>query len=255
MRRPAALVFAATLALGVGLVTAHVSASADDQAAADAAMAAFSERMIEAGGVSRGPTDITELDAEELAEQDNFGVECFGDAVSGLEAGGRMEGETARVFSAEFTFVPPGTPVTTDWLGIDLSEHDVVTASIVTVDADHIAAIEELVDQMGSDDGAQCVMDTFVAQLSSEDTTGDSATLPGFELEASAEFDIGVGDASAEIHFGLTSEIGEQTYEFNTALYVARIDRSLVFVAVVTGAELVSEIDGQAELAALVDSL
>lgn len=253
MKRSVALLAGATLALGTGLTATHVSANADDQSAADAATAAFNDRMTEAGGVSSGPTDITEVPPEDL-EEDDIGMECFNAAALGLDAGGRMEGETARSFSDDFTFASD-EPESTDPAEMYVADEDTVSAAVITVDGDHGADIEELVDQLGSGESAQCLEDAFMADATASEGTDVAPSVPEYIVEITAESDLGVGDASALLTLRIASEAEDFSYEYTTAIYVARVDRTMAFVTIDTGAESVSDVDGQAELEALVDAL
>jgi hypothetical protein len=239
---------AAALLAGAGLATAHTAtASADDQAAADAAIAAFNERMLGAGGVSDGPQDTEEIDPEEY-EAENPGSECFGEFATGLDAGGRLEGETGRAFSDYFSFAAPEDS--------DQSGSDQVSAGIITVDEEHRGAIHDFVEVVGSGDVAACIEEAFTAMLVEEAAAAGTAAPedPG-SVEADAESDLGIGDASARIGITLSYNFEDVPYVFTIQAWVAAVDRTLVQISLSSDEEQVSDIDPVAELEALVDSI
>src|SRR5262245_49297264 len=99
MSRLLALGAAAPLALGVlGPFTAAVDS--EDQAAADAAVAVFNQRMTDAGWTSQGP--LIQSGAPEEGEETVFGT-CLGGFERYLDyTDQRFVGETARAFSDDF---------------------------------------------------------------------------------------------------------------------------------------------------------
>lgn len=257
MRRPALVLAGVTLAV-IGLTTTRVTATAvDDQAAADTAIASFNERMTEAGGVSDGPPDMSATADTEIVEDDPF-AECFGD-IAALEPAGQLDGETARAFSDNFTFPPAGETLDTDALSMAISGNDTVNAAVITVDADHAGTIDELVRAFGSDEAETCLEGLFDEFAEDTDDGGasdnSSDDVTGFGIDVAAEPDLGIGDASASLQLMLSGNIDEEAYESNTAVYVARVDRSLVFLTINTDAEPTTDIDGLAELALIADSL
>lgn len=238
----------------IGMTAERVAATAaDDQAAADAAMASFNERMAAAGGVSDGPPDLTAAEDAEAVEDDPF-AGCFGD-ITGLEPNGRLEGETARAFSDNFTFPPDGEPLDTDPLSMAISQDDAVSAAVITVDADHADAVDELVRALGSDEAATCLEGLFNDMAADEANAGSSPNAAGFEVDVAAEADLGIGDASASLQLALTDSADGTASESNTAVYLARSDRSLVYLTISTDAEPNAVFDAPAELVAIVDSL
>jgi hypothetical protein len=259
MERRASYLFTAALAA----MTASAAASGDvfagandDQANADAAIAAFDDDMLEAGAVSDGPQDTTPSTEEEIAAE-NPGLECFGDFGTGLDAGGRLEGETARAFSDNFTL-----PATDEVPSTDPTYHpggDSISAAVVTLDDEHQDTLDQLVGFAGSDDVATCLEDSFqaaiAAELATADTTGGSEP-PSYEIDVSAEPDIGIGDSSAQFALLLTTTYQGATYVYNTYVYLARVDRSIALVNVTSNeAELESDIDPLEILGALVDAI
>jgi hypothetical protein len=250
MRRPTILILTAAVAIAGGAASASAG-SADDQAAADEAVASFNERMTEAGGESSGPPDTTPMEDEEIVEDDPFAA-CFGDEAA-LEPGGpQLEGESARAFSDDFVFTSSDQPDGTDPMAV--ASGDTVSALVVTVDADHVELIDGWVDAFGSEDTATCVEDLYGEMSASESGDDTSLELPAIEIDVTAEPDLGIGDASAGLHLMLASG-GEFAFELNTAIFAARTGRSLVIVSIIGGAEPVSDVDGTAELAAIVDAL
>jgi hypothetical protein len=246
MKRLVPILVATSLGAAALACAGPVSASADDQATADAAIAGFNERLTEAGGESSGPPDTTPIDPEEYAAE-NPGSECFGEFATGLDPGGQVEGETARADGDHFSL--PGDDGT-----------DEVDASVVVVDEDHADIVRDFVDEIGSEDVATCLEEAFGALLESEAASaeeGSDETLPEYSgtIEVDAESDIGVGDASAHVRIGTEITYGDESYTSNVDLYVAVSGRSLAGVTVVTVAEPATDFDPVAELEALVDSL
>jgi hypothetical protein len=246
MKRLVPILVATSLGAAALAASGPVSASADDQATADAAIAGFNERLTEAGGESSGPPDTTPIDAEEYSEE-NPGSECFGEFATGLDPGGHVEGETARADGDHFSL--PGD-----------EGSDEIDASVVVVDEDHADIVRDFVDEVGSEDVASCLEEAFGALLEAEAASaedGSDATLPEYSgtIEVDAESDIGVGDASAHIRIGTAVAYDDVTYTSNVDLYAAVSGRSLAGVTVVTEEEPATEFDPVAELEALVDSL
>ena len=241
---------AAGLIGAAGLATPHAaSASADDQAAADSAIAAFNERMLDAGGESNGPPDTTPVDPEEYAAE-NPGSECFGEFLYGLDPSGRLEGETARAFSDNFSFPAPEDSA--------VAGSDEVSAGVITVDEAHRDGLVDLVEMLGSEDVATCVEEAFTALMvaaSSEAPAASGAPEETGTVDMTGETDLGVGDASAQARIAVTTTFDGTTYEYNIDVYAAVVDRSVVYFNITTAEAPVSDLDGAAELEALADSL
>lgn len=231
--------------VGGALVASPASASPDDQAAADEAIAAFNERMAAAGGESSGPPDTTPIDPEEYAAE-NPGTECFGEFATGLDPGGQVEGQTARADADHFS-----VPVDSGTAEVD--------AGILTVDDDHADTVREFVEQLGADEFAECMETAFGGALADATADAEEAGVTAPEeiatITVETEPDLGIGDASAHVTIGIESSFGDSTFVLNLDLYAAAAGRSLVSITVETSGESANDFDGVAELEALVDSL
>ena len=113
---------------------------------------------------------------------------------------------------------------------------------------------------IGSPELVECVEQSFAEDMA-----------PGFEhrfrrtavTESRSEYtieneaDLGVGDTSASLRIAFDSEIMGEPFQFDTTMYFAQVDRTLV--GVLTGhsgsIEPVSGLDPLAELAALVEDV
>ena len=281
MKRLLPLTFTASVVLAGGLAAGSVSAtSADDQAAADAAVTAFNERMNELGGISHGVPESETIGSEPAVvsmDPSEYGTvpvdpglageppgagsseppgaapatpefDCFEGFVSALDPDGSLEGETARAFAEDFTFESTEEPESTDPVAIAMANDDEITAAVVTVDAEHQGVIDEFIAVVGSEDVATCL----------EETIENSGVLPGIETEAEviAETDIGVGDASAHFGMNITTTVNDgDPSEFHIDFLVARTERSLAFVRFTYDVPQTSELDPQEELTTLLESL
>ena len=137
MRR-LSLALAVVVAAVTGLATVALGA-ADDQATADAAIAAFNERATAAGWVSEGPAELD----EESPEDDIFSG-CAAEFAS-VDAifTGEFDGATARAYSDQFTFSPEGTqPATTGLFEFALENEEFLAAFVITVDEEHAGELE-----------------------------------------------------------------------------------------------------------------
>ncbi len=263
MRRSLALTVAAILTLLAGGVasTRAAATASDDQAAADAAITAFNERMTEAGGVSDGAPDMepAEPDDDDDAEEPPAS-DCLNGLDEALEPSGRFEGETARAFSDNFTFASADAPLSTDPMEFEFGENDNVAAGVITVDAAHRSVLDELIATLGSDDVADCLQDELLAAdaAAQSGATANSAPpsdVPTADVNVTAEPDLGLGDASTRLDIEIASMLGDDTFGFSTSIFVARSDRTLVFFVLGVANEQVSDLEGREELGALLESL
>ena len=260
MRRSLALTVTATLTLAGGLASTRAAATAsDDQAAADAAITAFNERMTGAGGVSDGAPDMEPAEPDDDAEKPPAS-ECLDGLDEALEPSSRFEGETARAFSDNFTFASADAPVTTDPMEFEFGESDDVTAGVITVHAAHQAVLDELIATIGSEEVAACLQEEFLAadaaaQSGAAAGSAPPSDVPTADVTVTAEPDLGLGDASARLDIEIVSMLGDDTFGFSTSIFVARSDRTLVFFALGVVGEQVSDLDGLEELGALLESL
>jgi hypothetical protein len=245
MKRLLPTIAATAVACAALAAAGSASASAEDQSTADDAIAAFNERMTEAGGESSGPPDTTPVDPEEFAGE-NPGSECFGEFSTVLEAGGRVEGETARANADHFSFYGD-------------AGSDEIDAGVVIVDDDHAELVEDFVDALGSDELASCLQDAFDAMIEEsaaavEESSGSAPEDLG-AIEVETESDLGVGDASAHVRLSSAITYDGSTYVSNLDLYAAVTGRSLAAITVSTDEEPATDFDAIAELEALIDDL
>ncbi len=256
MKTRAFMMFAATIAVAVGGGGAASAGADDDQAVADAAIAAFNEDMLGVGAVSNGPQDTTEATPEEIAAESPE-LKCFGDFGTGLDARGRLEGETARSFSDNFT-LPTADEVPSTDPGYYPGGED-VSAGIVTLDEDHQDSLDELIDSAGSEEVAECIeaafQSFFDAAGASVDTAGGSVP-PSFEVDVAVGPDLGIGDTSAQFTLSLEKSYQGTVLGFVISFYAARVDRSIVIFTVSSSdSEAESLIDPLEVLGALVESV
>ncbi len=261
MRRSLALTVAAILTLLAGGVasTRAAATASDDQAAADAAITAFNERMTEAGGVSDGAPDMEPAEPDDDAEEPPAS-ECLDELDEALEPTSRFEGETARAFSDNFTFASADAPLSTDPMEFEFGENDNVTAGVITVDAAHRSVLDELIATLGSDDVADCLQDELLAadaaaQSGATASSAPPSDVPTADVNVTAEPDLGLGDASTRLDIEIASMLGDDTFGFSTSIFVARSDRTLVFFVLGVANEQVSDLEGREELGALLESL
>ena len=249
------MMFAATIAVAVGGGGAASAGADDDQVTADEAIATFNEDMLGLGAVSNGPQDTTEATPEEIAAE-SPGLECLGDFGTGLDASGRLEGETARAFSDDFTLPAADEVPSTDPAYYPGGEN--ISAGIITLGEEHQDTLDQIIGSAGSDEVAQCVEDAFQAFADAEsanaDTTGGSVP-PSFEIDVTVNPDLGIGDASAQFTLGVTTTFQDVVYGYSASVYVARVDRSVAILNVNSESEDTSIIDPIEVLGALVESV
>jgi hypothetical protein len=219
-------------------------AAADDQADADVAVAEFTDRAVEAGWVSSGPSEGTGEDDELFAE---CGLEAtFFDALSGS-----APGVTASAQSDELTFTTDGVPATTELFGS--TDQEFLSAVVITVDAEHVDDIVSFVDAVGSDEFAECYAQLGMGETSPEDTAFvDEA----FETSVDSAPDLGVGDDSGGLNLTFSGDLFGEQFDFQASLLFARVDRTLI--GLVWGYQgdnkPTSGLDPVEELAALAES-
>ncbi len=244
---------AVVLVASSGFSANALATAADDQAIADAAIAAFTDRVTAAGWVSEGPT---ELDAE--TTDDELFEECEQEYLA-LQAvfSGEFEGETAQTYSDEFVFVPEDSvPATTEEFVFSIDDEEFVAAFVVSVDDDHRDELVMLVDQIGSPELVECAEQSFAEDMATEASTATSELPIEYTIENDA--DLGVGDTSASLRIGIDSEmVGGEPFQFDTTMYFAQVDRTLVGVLSGRSGSIdpVSGLDPLAELATLVEDV
>lgn len=222
---------AAPAALGVVPATTD----ADDQAAADAAVGVFNDRLTQAGWTSAGSFT-------QSVPEDGEGEETeFGGCLNGFEryldyTDLHFEGETARAFSDNFE-IDSGEPAPTGSVGA----YGYAGAVVLT-----------------AEDTAVGVLDTFVAQLGDPDTVACMMEQPTFDevtdVSITNAADIGVGDASARLDFALSVSVEDAKFATEATFAAARVDRSLVVVVAGGSGSATANLDPIAELAAMVDT-
>jgi hypothetical protein len=236
MSRLLALGAAAPLAFGV-LGPLMAAVDADDQAAADAAVAVFNQRLTDAGWTSQGP--LIQSGAPEAGEETVFGT-CLGGFEQYLDyTDRRFDGETARAFSDDFELVSDDAEGTV--------ETGYAGAVVLTAAESAVGILNAFVEQLGAGETAACI-----AQLESFAANSDDES--SVEATVSNEADLGVGDRSArlDVSVAMTFEGAELTSSATFA--AARVDRSLVVVAVGGSGAAGLGLDPVVELAAIVAS-
>jgi hypothetical protein len=231
MSRLLALGTAAPLALGaIGGMPATVDP--DDQAAADAAVAVFNERLTEAGWTSHGP--LTQSGGPEAGEESLFGP-CLGGFEQYLDYPDRhFDGETARASSDDF-----------ERAGDDPAEAGNAGAVVLTATETAVGVLDTFVERLGAADTAACI-----AQLDSFASTSDDAW--SVETTVTNDADLGVGDASARLDIGVAMALEGSELTSAATFAAARVDRSLVVVAIGGSGPALLGLDPVTELAAIV---
>ncbi len=203
-----------------------------DQAAADAAVGVFNDRLAEAGWTSVGP-----FTQSVPSEEEEDGTE-FGGCLNGFEryldyTDLHFDGETARAFSDNFEIESGGEPPAGDY--------GYAGAVVLT-----------------ADDTAVGLLDTFVAQLGDPDTVACMMEQPTFDevtdVRITNAADLGVGDASSRLDFALSLSVEDAKFATEATFAAARVDRSLVVVVTGGTGSAAAELDPIAELAAMVDT-
>jgi hypothetical protein len=207
----------------------------DDQAAADAAVAVFNERLTDAGWTSHGP--LMQSAPSQGADQSLFGT-CLGGFEQYLDYTDRhFDGETARAVSDDFELVT-GDP----------DESGTAAAVVLTATDAGVGILDSFVERLGAPETVACV-----SQLTSFAPTSDAQS--SLAATVTTDSDVGVGDSSArlDIRVAMTYQGNELT---SSATFAAsRLDRSLVVVAVGRSGAAGLGLDPVAELAAIVATL
>jgi hypothetical protein len=228
------------LAVGSSWFAGTATADPDDQAAAEAAVAVFNQRLTDAGWTSTGP-----IAASEPIEP---GEGEFGDCLGGFEVYFdntelQIDDATARAFSDQF-FLMPSDPDSTDSMG----ESGNAGAVVLTVADSAVGILDAFVARLGAEETAACIAEQPAYQsLSEEDSTVDSTI--------TNESDLSVGDTSARLDVRLVSNYEGSELSFFATFVVARVDSSLVLVAIGGSGRAEVDVDPVAELAAMVDAL
>lgn len=239
-----------------GWGTVAGATAADDQAAADAAIAAFIDRVTAAGWVSQGPADPSEATDEELF------TECEQEfAVIEAMFTGEFAGETAQAYSDQFVFSPEGTqPATTEAFDFSIEDEEFLVAFVVSVDEGHVDELDAMVQLIGSPELAECAELSMADQLGEVADADPLGTLLSTEMitySIENEADLGVAESSASLSIAFEADIFGEPLAFDTTMTFARVDRTLVglFTGHTGLTEPTSGIDRRAELAALADDV
>lgn len=232
------IVTAAAPLVVLALGGAPLTVDSDDQAAADAAVAGFNQRLTDAGWSSTGPFTQSAPEGDE-AEQTEFGS-CLNGFERYLDyTDVHFESETARAFSDNFE-LEGGDPLGTDPLGGD---YGYAGAVVLTAEQPAVGILDTFVEQLGAEGTVACMSEQRVLASVPEDVT------------ISNEGDLGVGDASARLDLAVTMSYDGREFANTATFAAARVDRSLVVLVVGQTGGGVGQLDPVAELAAMVDSL
>jgi len=251
---------AAAAAISISMV-APVNAAADDQALLDMAMESFNERMIDAGWVSQGPSDDAfESDGEEPSKDDEAINDCFGDLGAIFEGLDEDEfpGEIARSSSDGFTFTPLRAESSTTESTMFFPEEEEVAALAVSVDDAHSGLIGEFLDVLGARETSACMKTAMEAEMAADPDDTDAMDIAlEFDVQAATQGDLGVGDHSALLTFGISMNMFGTPIDIAGTMAFASVDNHLVGVMhSISGAtEPTSGFDVIDELRALVDSI
>ncbi len=230
-RRRALTISAAAVTAMFALPFAAHAANSDDQARADAGIAAFGEAVTAAGYVDSGEsnddsdplglavdqgatTDPTSADAQAAA--------CAGDVYTVVNSDGSFVGQTARAISNTFNYVDSNAPAATDLFSF--GDNDSLYAAVYVVDEAHRDGLATVIDAFGSQETIDCLNEVLQAELSSVDSSGDT----GSEFLLANEDDLGIGDQSAEVTTSISFAYEGDTTELHSVLALARVDRTLV---------------------------
>ena len=125
-------------------------------------------------------------------------------------------------------------------------------AIAASVDEANVATVTEYLDVMGAKHTGDCLQQVLEAEVEAE--SDDSDMTGGFDVHASNEPDLGIGDHSVALRYEVSTEfIVPITVEIEVVM--AQIGRDVVGVAHVVAGESVSGFDPRSELQTIVDSL
>jgi hypothetical protein len=237
MSRLLALGAAAPLAFSaIGGMSATVDP--DDQAAADAAVAVFNERLTDAGWTSHGP--LTQSAAPEEGDESAFGT-CLGGFELYLDYTDRhFDGETARAFSDDFEFVADGAE------SVEATGDTGYAGAVVLTAAESaVGVLDTFVEQLGAQGTAACIsqLQSFASMSDDESSVETTVTNDG---------DLGVGESSARLDFSVAMTFEGNELTSSATFAAARVDRSLVVVAIGGSGSAGLSLDPVAELASIV---
>jgi hypothetical protein len=241
---------AAAVVIVAGLVGAGTaSAAAEDQGRADAAIAAFTDQVVEAGFESQGPSDETDvLDLRPADEDDDPTAAatnaCLADLAQYIAEDGTFVGETARATSDDFTLAGDA-PESTDPMAMSLGSSDEVAAVVAFVDDP--AGVSAIVEAFAGGELLDCVEEAFLAIPPSSD-----APLPSVTFD---EEDLDLGDRAAEITLTSSFVFDEVEYRFSASIGLALVDRAIAVVTYDSTGDRVSDLEVADLLGTLVENL
>ena len=237
MSRLLALGAAAPLAFSaIGGMSATVDP--DDQAAAAAAVAVFNERLTDAGWTSHGP--LTQSAAPEEGDE------------SGSERVSAGSSCTSTTPTGTSTARQRGRSPTTSSSSADGAESVDATgdtgyagAVVLTAAESAVGVLDTFVEQLGAEETAVCI-----SQLQSFASTSDDES--SVETTVTNDADLGVGERSARLDFSVAMTFEGNELTSSATFAAARVDRSLVVVAIGGSGSAGLSLDPVAELAAIV---
>lgn len=261
-----------SLAAVATLTTAGVAgASADDQARLDAAIDAFSTRMVDAGWVSQGPADDDDDDDDDddidddiddeavdegdddLEPGDEMFAECIGEDLAVIfESDDEIPGATASAESDEFSFAPEAdSTATTEAFSFDFTEHT-VSALVATIDDENLDDVARFVDVFGEETTGECLTEAFAAEFA--DDSAESEIPMEFQVDAVTEGDLGVGDRSSSVTMTM-AVVFMVPIELEFQFVFALAGNDLVGVVELVSGEPAADFDPVAEAQLIVDDL
>ena len=251
MHRTTLILAASTATLGLTLATATaVGASASgDQAAAQAAIDAYTTAITAAGFTSEGPgdSDVLDLAPSDDAEQDPMdaaATACLEPISGSIAADGTFIGETARAVADDFSM--SAETESTDFLA--LSDSDSFSAAVAFVDDSGVDGVDGVIEAFASG----TLLDCLEGVMSSAPT--DSAGFGELDIQFDEESP-DIGDQAAVIDMAFTTSYDDVDYTFRGQLAIARVGRAIAMVSYDGSAEPVSDFTATAALEVLVDSL
>lgn len=175
------------------------SADPEATARADAAIAAFEQRMTDNGLVNTGPQDDDDDGDDSDDSDDDAFLECGEMSGQILEALGEASddafpGQLAEVSSDQFS------TAAADENASGLEGEEFVAANVVIIDAGAVAQADEVIDVFSSAEFAECFEQAFEREILTELEADGAGDVPPPQIAITAA-DPGIGDNSAR--FGL----------------------------------------------------
>ena len=217
---------------------------ADDQDAADEAIAAFTQTVVDAGFVSDGDAAGDEADLFDVVPADGddpADYVCTEAIRAAVADDGSLVAETARAVSDSFSYQPSG--------GESAGDADSISATVVAVGDDGLDELADLVAVFGSAELQSCLEDASVELIAAQAGVEDAT------VTVEVDDDLGVGDQSSlfRLTSGFTS--GGEPAGFSSTLALARAGNHLALVTLFTTSGEEAGYDPVDALGALVESL